>query len=146
MVESPWKLEKAFIFYHSLQFDLLAQFFGVTAEEDTTCHAPTPCDLAYRLTSDLLASCESPAMVGSQPSQVESSKDLPMRDQVLFSHLTSDTDAVLNNIALDSILQLEPEGGVLPPDSELEKLLHPFASSIVESERENWDIESLFTL
>ena len=74
-------------------------------------------------------------LVGGWPVQVEPPKELSLTEDVLNS---GNPIEELCNINLDGIL----DSG----DSDLEKLLQPFANSIVgtNSELDCWDIESLF--
>ncbi len=69
-----------------------------------------------------------------------------MTDSLSSDQLGSDADMPLSNIALDSFLELGRLSDELMPDVELEKLLHPFACSIVGPEGDSWDIESLFAV
>ena len=70
---------------------------------------------------------------------MEPTQDLPINDPLVsLPSPPPDTPCCLDDV-------LDPVHDGLLPDIELEKLLHPFANSIVGAD-DCWDIDSLFAL
>lgn len=67
-----------------------------------------------------------------------------MTESLCSDQLVTEADATVTDFALDSFFELDSNEPL--PDIELEKLLHPFTSSIMGPEEESWDIESLFAV
>ena len=90
-------------------------------------------------------------MVGSQPSNVEPPTELRLASTTLCSDPTS-MDYLVPNFTLDTNFDcMDPSSSTtdeLWQETELEKLLQPFADGIVNSDcdLDCWDIESLLAV
>lgn len=124
------------------QHDILAGFFGEGCSPGTSLALRDASDRVTLGTTAARPTPEAAGLVGCWPDHVEPTKELNLTGDLLTNG--GNEIGELCNITLDGILDSSSEQLYLP-DSDLDKLLQPFANSIVDtnSDIDCWDVESL---